>query len=218
MKDGDSILDSSVGDHVRIQNQVGNHPNQWDKTGVVVVVRQYHQYVIRVDGSGRITIRNRRLLRKYIPAHQPDRKRTILDDLRYLPTSNPSDQLPPTPTTPTDVPIHPNASSNSPNKLPATPPSPTSIAQRSPTALTTPPCPLDRHKSHLQQIPLLYHHPRKFNHSNPVRRFHHSHLLMLTQNPLQSSYDILHRSENPHNGTLQVTTFYIKYQSLPYFL
>ena len=132
----------SVGDHVRIQNQVGNHPNKWDKTGVVVVVRQYHQYVIRVDGSGRTTIRNRRFLRKYIPAHQPDRKRTILDDLRYLPISTPSDhgQLPPTPTTPTDVPIHPNASSNSPSKLPATPPSPTSIAQRLPTALTTPPC------------------------------------------------------------------------------
>ncbi len=57
-----------------------------------------------------------------------------------IPTSTPSDhgQLPPTPTTPTDVPIHPNTSSNSPSKLPATPPSPTSIAQRLPTALTTP--------------------------------------------------------------------------------
>ena len=51
----------SVGDHVRIQNQVGNHPNKWDKTGVVVEAHQYHQYVIRVDGSG-ITIRNRKFL------------------------------------------------------------------------------------------------------------------------------------------------------------
>ena len=49
-----------VGDHVRIQNQVGNHPNKWDKTGVVIEVHQYHQYVIRVDGSGRITLRNRK--------------------------------------------------------------------------------------------------------------------------------------------------------------
>ena len=33
-----------VGDHVRIQNQVGNHPLKWDKTGVVVEVRQHDQY------------------------------------------------------------------------------------------------------------------------------------------------------------------------------
>ena len=47
----------SVGDHVRIQNQMGNYPTKWDKTGVIIEVRQYHQYVIRVDGSGRITIK-----------------------------------------------------------------------------------------------------------------------------------------------------------------
>ena len=121
----------SVGDHVRIQNQIGNHPNKWDKTGVVIEVRQYHQYVVRVDGSGRITIRNRKFLRKYTPACQPDRQRTILDDLRYLPL---------TPTTPTDVPILPDASSHSPSNLPVTPTSPTSITPRSPPAPTTPPC------------------------------------------------------------------------------
>ena len=30
-------------------------------------VRQYHQYIIRMDGSGRVTLRNRHFLRKYIP-------------------------------------------------------------------------------------------------------------------------------------------------------
>ena len=130
----------SVGDHVRLQNQAGRHPNKWDKTGVVVEVRQYHQYVIRVDGSGRITIRNRRFLRKYIPACQPNRKRTILDDLRFLPTSNPSDQSQLTPTPPTDVPIHPDAPSDSSSKLLVTPAT-TSIIPRSPTAPITPPCP-----------------------------------------------------------------------------
>ena len=43
----------SVGDHVRIQNQVGNHPNKWDKTGHVIEVCQYHQYVIQIDGPFR---------------------------------------------------------------------------------------------------------------------------------------------------------------------
>ena len=56
-----------VGDHVRIQNQVGPFPNKWDKTGIVVEVRQFDQYVIRVDGSGRVTLRNRKFLRKYSP-------------------------------------------------------------------------------------------------------------------------------------------------------
>ena len=56
-----------VGDHVRIQNQRGSHPTKWDKTGIIVEVRQYDQYVVRVDGSGRVTLRNRKYLRKYIP-------------------------------------------------------------------------------------------------------------------------------------------------------
>ena len=53
----------SVGDFVRIQNQTGPHPLKWDKTGCVVEVRQFDQYVVRVDGSGRITVRNRKSTR-----------------------------------------------------------------------------------------------------------------------------------------------------------
>ena len=56
-----------VGDTVRIQNQTGPHPTKWDKTGIVVEVRQFDQYVIRVDGSGRVTLRNRKFLRQYHP-------------------------------------------------------------------------------------------------------------------------------------------------------
>ena len=93
----------SVGDHVRIQNQVGNHPNKWHKTGVVIEVHQCHQYIIRIDGSSRITLRNGKFLRKFTPVHQLDeRKRSVLDDLKYLPTVDSSDQSPSTPTTPID--------------------------------------------------------------------------------------------------------------------
>ena len=62
-----SIPPLVVGASVRIQNQSGPHPTKWDKTGIVVEVRQFDQYVIRVDGSGRVTLRNRKFLRKYIP-------------------------------------------------------------------------------------------------------------------------------------------------------
>ena len=57
----------SVGDCVRIQNQTGPHPTKWDKTGIVIEVRQFDQYVVRVDGSGRVTLRNRKFLRHYVP-------------------------------------------------------------------------------------------------------------------------------------------------------
>ena len=58
----------AVADHVMIQNQIGNHPRRWDKTGQVIEVRQHDQYVIRVDGSGRVTLRNRQFLRRFTPA------------------------------------------------------------------------------------------------------------------------------------------------------
>ena len=55
-----------VGDTVRVQNQTGNHPNKWDKTGIVVQVGDNDQYIVMVDGSRRLTLRNRRYLRKMI--------------------------------------------------------------------------------------------------------------------------------------------------------
>ena len=57
----------TVGDCVRIQNQTGPHPTKWDKTGIIIEVRQFDQYVVRVDGSGRVTLRNRKFLRLYHP-------------------------------------------------------------------------------------------------------------------------------------------------------
>jgi hypothetical protein len=54
-----------VGDHVFIQNQSGNYPNRWDKRGVVVEVLQNHQYRVRVDGSRRVTLRNRQFMRRF---------------------------------------------------------------------------------------------------------------------------------------------------------
>ena len=53
-----------VGDSVVVQNQTGNYPSRWDITGVVVEVREHDQYVIKVDGSGRMTLRNRKFLQK----------------------------------------------------------------------------------------------------------------------------------------------------------
>ena len=53
-----------VGDHVRVQNQTGPFPRRWDKTGTIVQVQQFHQYWVRMSGSGRASLRNRKFLRK----------------------------------------------------------------------------------------------------------------------------------------------------------
>ena len=48
------------GARVRIQNQASN---RWDRTGVVTETLPHRQYTVKLDGSGRISLRNRRHLR-----------------------------------------------------------------------------------------------------------------------------------------------------------
>ena len=62
-----SLPPLEVHDAVQVQNQVGNHPSRWDITGTVVEVKEHDQYVIKVHGSGRLTTRNRKFLKKITP-------------------------------------------------------------------------------------------------------------------------------------------------------
>ena len=54
-----------VGDRCYLQNQTGNHPKRWDRSGTIVEVLGHDSYHVKVDGSGRLTRRNRRYLRKF---------------------------------------------------------------------------------------------------------------------------------------------------------
>ena len=58
------------GEVVSIQNQKGNKPTRWDCTGTVVEVRPNDQYMVKVDGSGRLTMRNRKFLRPIKPVKE----------------------------------------------------------------------------------------------------------------------------------------------------
>ena len=60
-----SLPDLQVSDFVAIQDQ---HTKRWERSGRVVEVMPNRQYRIRVDGSGRVTLRNRRFLRKVAPS------------------------------------------------------------------------------------------------------------------------------------------------------
>ena len=55
------------GDFVFIQNQIPNsaRSNKWDKEGKVISIGKNDQYLIKVAGTGRLTLRNRRFLRKF---------------------------------------------------------------------------------------------------------------------------------------------------------
>ena len=116
-----------VGDLARIQNQTGPHPTKWDRTGAVVEVHQHHQYTIKVDESGRMTLRNRQFLRKYTPVYQQS---SILDDMAYpLPQSSAENtpMLHRAPTTLARIPV------TTPTTTPATPATtPTATPSRSP--------------------------------------------------------------------------------------
>ena len=57
----------SLGDAVSVQDQQGNTPRRWSKTGRVVEVLGNDAYTVKVDGSNRVTQRNRQFLRKISP-------------------------------------------------------------------------------------------------------------------------------------------------------
>ena len=58
--------DLKVGDTVQIQNQHGVDPKRWCKSGKIVEKLDFNQYLVKVDGGGRLTRRNRRFLKKII--------------------------------------------------------------------------------------------------------------------------------------------------------
>jgi hypothetical protein len=57
-----------VGTAVAVQNQTGRQPTKWDKTGVILENKPHSQVLIRMDGSRKATLRNRKFIRKIIPA------------------------------------------------------------------------------------------------------------------------------------------------------
>ena len=56
-----------VGAVVQVQNQRGKDPLRWDRSGIVVESLGKQQYTVKMDGSGRVSLRNRRFLRKIEP-------------------------------------------------------------------------------------------------------------------------------------------------------
>ena len=110
----------NIGDSVRLQNQVGNHPRRWDRTGVIIELGPGpRQYLVRADGSGRVTLRNQKFLRKcttvadppfpaaIVPPPYPQMVQDSVTDHQRLPDIAPHEEN--VPTTEMDITtLHPN--------------------------------------------------------------------------------------------------------------
>ena len=89
-----------------VQNQTGHSPKKWDRSGVVVETKSNDQYVVKMSGSGRLTLRNRRFLKKYT---LPTGTNQPMSPAPPIPLSHspavateppPTPRVPPTPKTP----------------------------------------------------------------------------------------------------------------------
>jgi hypothetical protein len=69
--------------HIIVQNQVGNHPLRWDKRGTIIKCEGFDQYQLMLDGSRRLTRRNRKYLRLFTPFQPP--QATLGGDARSTP-------------------------------------------------------------------------------------------------------------------------------------
>ena len=59
--------DLPVGTSVAVQNQTGRNKTKWDKTGVILENKPHKQVLVRMDGSRRMTLRNRKFIKHIIP-------------------------------------------------------------------------------------------------------------------------------------------------------
>jgi hypothetical protein len=113
MRDGEKLAEHTkqleeiaVGTPVAIQNQTGRHPNKWDKTGIIMEVKPHEQLVIKVDGSRRLTLRNRRFVKPLYPMKlsMEDQQQLNLRPAARSPRSTPTPARPP-PTQSTSCPL-----------------------------------------------------------------------------------------------------------------
>jgi hypothetical protein len=134
-----------VGDRCFVQNGAGNHPRRWDRTGTVTEALNHDKYSIKIDGSGRVTTRNRKFIRPFVPVSTD----ITMPAPPTLPTPSPRRQEP---SDPTAIPPMPAAADPAPPPLtlpPSEPSAPTRaqcdnpVPPPSPSFVTPPSLPTD---------------------------------------------------------------------------
>lgn len=115
-----------IGERCFVQNGAGHHPKRWDRTGTITGVLDHDKYCIKIDGSGRVTMRNRKDLRAFVP----------LSNTITMPAPTPTQPTPVTSTSKLPLTGHTQSSSvPSSNRTPVRPPPP-SLHDARPTSDT----------------------------------------------------------------------------------
>ena len=103
-----------VGDRCYVQNQTGNNPRRWDRSGTVTDVHDFDSYSVKIDGTGRVTRRNRRFLRRFVPASPnisfPESSRSISTPQVTVPSSSTEQESSLAPARPSQEPVTPHTS------------------------------------------------------------------------------------------------------------
>ena len=61
------LKELQAGDTVYIQDQDGPSPRKWTKSGTILETLPHNSFLVKVDGSNKVTKRNRQFLRHYVP-------------------------------------------------------------------------------------------------------------------------------------------------------
>ena len=144
-----SLPPLNIGDRCYVQNQCGNSPQKWDKSGVVVEVLPFDKYTVKIDGSNRVTKRNRRFLRMFQPAAIEISRNPSQDPPRPQPSNIP---LPVT--TVVDVETQPDGESIHKSNVPG---GAHSDHESPPEELVTDPVVLDQHQDQVITSPVVPH-------------------------------------------------------------
>ena len=84
----------NIGDSVQVQNQTGNYPNKWNNTGVITGVLPNRQYHVVMDGSRRVSLRNRRFLKRISPVSRRHFDGDVTPETPPCDSRAPPDQTP----------------------------------------------------------------------------------------------------------------------------
>ena len=125
-----------------LQNQhgAGKIAKKWDRTGLVLENMGHNKYRIKVDGSGRVTDRNRQFLRQFTPV-TPSQPGPRPDNVIVpTPVAEPEPQrmVEPEPVAPPPQPVEIPLGTNPGAQVPSTP---TPVAPSTPTSPATPESP-----------------------------------------------------------------------------
>ena len=56
-----------VGMAVAVQNQTGRYPTKWDKTVVIIEIKKHSHVLVKMDGSWKVSLCNRRFVKQILP-------------------------------------------------------------------------------------------------------------------------------------------------------